>query len=120
MANHPNRLLLTLASLTHGDPTDGVNLDMLSLYAKMPHLGIALNTATILEGRGYAVVKRSTRLEENRLQITPTGVAEAARLRLPFWRRWMTDRDVVGKLTVAAAGSILAAAVTGCLRLLGH
>ena len=120
MAIYPNRLLVSLASLTHSDPTDGVNLDMLSWYSKMPHMGIGLNAATILEGRGFAMEKRSTRLEENRLQITPTGVAEAARLRIPFWRRWMTDRDLVGKLAVVAVGAFFTAIGTGVLRLFWH
>jgi hypothetical protein len=118
MANHPNRLLLALASLTHSDPMDGVNLDMLSSYAKVPHLGIGLNGATILEGRGFAVVKRSTRLEENRLQITPAGVAEAARLCLPVWWRWMFDREMVGKLAVAVVATIIGVAGNGVLRFL--
>jgi hypothetical protein len=120
MANHPNRLLLALATLRHNDPTDGVNLDLLSLCAKMPHLGVALHAATILEARGYVVLKRSTLLEENRLQITPTGVAEAARLRVPLWRRWTTDRDLVGKLAGAAVGAVIGVIGTGVIRFLWH
>jgi hypothetical protein len=118
MIREANRLLLALAALTHNNPTDGVNLNVLSPFAKMPDLGVGLDAATILEAQGYVTLTRSTRLEENRLQITPVGVAEAARLRLPFWRRWASDKPLVRQLIAGVIGAVLGAAATGLGRLL--
>ena len=83
----------------------------------MSDLGFALRTAIILEARGYATLERS-RLEENRLQITPAGVAEAARLRVPFWRRWLADETLIRQFAVGAVGALLGAIATSLTRLL--
>ena len=120
MANHPNRLLLALAMLRQNDATAEAKLEILSPCAKLPHLGVARDAATILEARGHITLKRSTVLEENRLQLTPAGVAEAARLRIPVWRRWMADRDLVGRLACTVVGAVIGVVGTGLVRLFWH
>src|SRR4051812_16296844 len=82
MKRHANRLLLTLDRATSSGRAEGAPLGYLSPCAKMPDLGVGMHAAIILEAHGYATLERSTRLEENRLQITGAGVAEADRLRL--------------------------------------
>jgi hypothetical protein len=80
-------------------------------------LGEALKAATILQGQGYATLERG-RLEENRLQITPAGVAEAARLGLPFWRRWLADAALVRQIAAGAVGALIGVIGTSLTRLL--
>jgi hypothetical protein len=84
----------------------------------MCYPGEAIQPATLLEARGYITLKRSNILEDNYLQITPAGVAEAARLRLPFWKRWLADQTLVRQMVAAMIGGIIVTVGNGVLRLL--
>ncbi len=116
MNTDAKHLLQALNRLTHGDPMDGVRLDMLSASAKTPHLGAALNAAILLEAGGFVRLERSTRLEENRLQITGPGVAEAARQQLGFWKRWANNSSLVQQLVLLCIGALLTVAGGAAVR----
>jgi hypothetical protein len=115
MMRDAKRLLLALDLLTHSGLADPVCLHVLSPSAKVPDLGVGRHAAIILEAAGYVSLERSTRVGENRLQITPTGVAEAVRLRLPFWKQWLADKALVA----GVISGVIVAAGNGALRLLG-
>src|SRR5690348_14332587 len=95
MNAHARHLLLALHRATNGDPLDSAPLVVVSGYARIPYPGQALQPAILLEAAGLIRMDRSTTLEENRLQITVAGVAEAVRLSQPFWKRWVGDRNLV-------------------------
>lgn len=118
MSNHERQVLLGLDCRTHSNPADIVSLHALWPYTNVPNLGAALHAATILESRGFIKLDRETVLEDNRLQITPAGIAEAARLRLPFWKRWLSDVALVRALAAAVLGGIVVKVGDGLLRLL--
>jgi hypothetical protein len=109
MNAHAWRLLLALYRATHGDPLDSAPLVVVSGWAKLPHLGVGLHAALLLQARGFIRLERSTVLEDNRLQLTEAGVAEATRLQLPFWKRWASDKRLVRDLAAACVGALVTA-----------
>jgi hypothetical protein len=106
MNAHSRRLLQALYRATHGDPLDSAPLIVVSGWAKLPHLGVAREAAILLKAAALIHLERSTVLEENRLRLTEAGVAEAARLNLPFWKRWASDKDLVQKLVLLAVAAV--------------
>jgi hypothetical protein len=111
-----NRLLLTVNDLNHSDPREIVELLIAYQPAKFPCPGPALDAARLLEAKGFITREPSSRLEENRLRITPTGVQEAERLRLPFWRRWASDKTLVRQVITGCIGAVIGACGTELVR----
>jgi hypothetical protein len=110
MTNHAKRLLLSLDRLTQSGQLDEASLHLLAPCAGISDLGVAMRLMKILEARGYATVKHSTIPEQNYLQITPSGIEEAMRLKLPFWKRWMADQALMRQMAAAVIGGIIVAA----------
>jgi hypothetical protein len=108
MSDHQKRLLRAVNGLNDSDPMNCVGLAMACACAKMD-MGAGLKAAVLLQARGLLKVERSTRLEENRLHLTETGVEVAERLRLPVWRRWASDRVVVQPLVIGVFGAVIGA-----------
>ena len=120
MASHTIKLLLELDRVANSSPLRAVNLHVLSAGAKMPHLGVGLHAATLLEAQGLAMVSRSSVLEDNCLQITSAGVAAAHHRRLPFWKRWLSDTTLVRPLLASVIGGTIVAVVNQVVRFLSH
>jgi hypothetical protein len=110
MTTHANRLLQAIDRVTNGDPLHDSPLIVVSAAAKMPNLGEALHAAILLEAAGFVRLERSNILEDNRLRLTVTGVAEAWRLGLPFWKRWATDTSLVKQLALLCIGAVFGVA----------
>jgi hypothetical protein len=110
--NPQNRLLLAVNDLNHSDPREVVELLIAYPRAKFDYPGDALEAARLLEARGLITLEPSTRLEENRLRVTPAGVVEAGRLRLPLWRRWAADQTTVRQLITGCIGGVVGAVCT--------
>jgi hypothetical protein len=119
MNNLANRLLKALHQLTDGDPTNSTTLITASGLAKISDPPAEVfRSAIILEAKGFIRLERSATLGEIRLQITGAGVAEAARLDLPFWKRWASDRDLVQKVVLLAIGALFGVAGGVAVKLL--
>ncbi len=109
MTNDANRLLLAPDRMTQSGEFDEASLHLLAQCARITDLGVAVPVMKILEVHGYATVKHSTMPEQNYLQITPIGIEEAMRLKLPFWKRWVSDQALVRQLTAAVIGGVIVA-----------
>ena len=100
---HAKRLLLSLARLSDRDPHVLVDLADLGKTVREAGLDLEKTKAAVqfLRQRGWA--RFEVRADKGCAQITPAGIAQAARLQMGLWRRLAHDRTI----RIALLGSLV-------------